>query len=87
MRKHLVFLLFLAINFSYMMDIYDQDVNDSNLYDMQEKFISGMDLLRRVTKCENTYFSLLPWTVVSMATSLPSLGACASNLSAYESDR
>jgi hypothetical protein len=65
MRKHLAFLLFLALNFGYKMkDIYEQDVIDSNLYDLQDKLISGMDLLRGVTKCESTYFSLLPRTIV-----------------------
>jgi len=65
MRKHLALLLFLALNFRYKMkDIYEQVVNDSNLYDLRDKFISGMDLLRGVTKCENTYISFLPWTVV-----------------------
>jgi len=47
-----------------MKDMYEQDVTDSNLYDLQDKFISGMDLLRGDTKCESTYFYLFPWTVV-----------------------
>jgi len=47
-----------------MKDLYEQDVTDSNLYNLQDTFISGMDLLKGVTKCESAYFSLLPWTVV-----------------------
>jgi hypothetical protein len=44
--------MFLALNFYYKMkDLYEEDVNVSNLYDLQDKFISGMDLLRGVTKC------------------------------------
>lgn len=47
-----------------MKDFYEQTVTDSNLYELQYTFISGVDLLKGVTKCESTYFSLLPWTVV-----------------------
>jgi hypothetical protein len=64
-----------------------QNVTDSNLYDLQDNLISGMNLLREFTKCEGTYSSLLPWTVAWERRIFSSLDAWASNLPAYESDR